>query len=155
MVSIDDRIGEATLPEVLLETSRFGELRIDPDTVVRMVDGIPGFAEFTRFVLLEVSPDEPLYWLQSVDDGELAFLCCVPWPYFPDYALELGDDDEAALDVDDVADLLVLTLLTVDRENDMVTANLLGPLVVNQRSRIARQVVMAGDQPVRAPLAAE
>lgn len=152
MVSIDGRDRAATLPSVELETSRFGELPIAPETVITIKDGIPGFTDFTDFVLLEVSPEEPLYWLQSVDDGELAFLSCVPFAYFPDYELELGDDDEAALDVEDPADLLVLSLLTVDRENNSVTANLLGPIVVNQRARLARQVVMVGDHPVRAPL---
>lgn len=154
MVSIDERNREATLPSVVLETSRFGELLIAPETVITITDGIPGFTDFTNFVLLEVSPEEPLYWLQSIDDGELAFLSCVPFAYFPDYELELGDDDEAALAVEDPADLLVLSLLTVDRENNSVTANLLGPIVVNQRARLARQVVMVGDHPVQAPLGA-
>jgi len=154
MVSIDERDREATLPSVVFETSRFGELPIDPETVITIVDGIPGFDEFTKFVLLEVSPEEPLYWLQSIEDGELAFLSCVPWAYFPDYELELGDDDEAALAVEDAADLLVLSLLTIDRDENTVTANLLGPIVVNQKARLARQVVMVGDHPVQAPLGA-
>ncbi len=152
MTSIDERKREATLPSVILETSRFGDLPIDPETVITIADGIPGFAEFASFVLLEVSPDEPLYWLQSIEDGELAFLSCVPWAYFPDYELELGDDDEAALDVEDAADLLVLSLLTIDRDSNAVTANLLGPIVVNQKARLARQVVMVGDHPTQAPL---
>lgn len=150
MASVDERNREGTLPSVVLDTTRFGELAIDPDTVISIADGIPGFADFTEFVLLEVAPDEPLYWLQSIEDGELAFLSCVPWTYYPDYELELGDDDEAALDVEDASDLLVLSLLTVDRENAVVTANLLGPIVINQRARIARQIVMVGDHPVQA-----
>lgn len=155
MASIDDSIREATMPTVLLETTRFGGLSIDSDTVIAMADGIPGFSDFTRFVLVEVSPDEPFYWLQSADDGELAFLSCVPWTYFPDYELELGDDDEVALAVEDVSDLLVLALLTIERdpESVAVTANLLGPIVLNQKSRIARQIVMHGDHPARAPFA--
>ena len=151
MVSLDERERDDTIPKVMLDTARFGELPIDPDTVITIPDGMPGFSEFTGFVLLEVADGEPLYWLQSVEDGELAFLSCVPWSFYPEYELELGDDDEAALEVEDVGDLLVLSLLTVDRENEAVTANLLGPIVVNQRARIARQIVMVGDHPVRAP----
>jgi len=40
----------------------------------------------------------------------------------------------------------VLCLLTVDRDRELVTANLLGPVVINLKSRRARQVVLH-DQP--------
>lgn len=135
-----------------LETTRFGELEIDLDMVISMPDGMPGFPDVRGVTLIRVSEDQPFYWLQDVDRGELAFLAVVPWPYFPDYALVLSDEDERALGVDDPADLLVLTLVTVDRDIPLVTANLLGPVVINQVKRIARQTVLDGDHSTRTPL---
>lgn len=135
-----------------LETTRFGELDIDPETVIHLPDGLPGFSEVRGIVLIKVSDDQPFYWLQDVDRGDLAFLAVVPWEYFPNYELVLSDEDEAALDVADPTDLLVLTLVTVDREVPLVTANLLGPVVVNQAKRIARQTVLDGDHSTRTPL---
>ncbi|MGI9607358.1 MAG: flagellar assembly protein FliW [Acidimicrobiales bacterium] len=135
-----------------LHTSRFGDIEIDSAAVISIPDGIPGFASFTGFLLVEAAPDQPFYWLQSTDDGDLAFLAAVPWNYFPDYELSLGDDDESALDVENPGDLLVLNLITVDHEAEAVSANLLAPVVVNQANRMARQIVMDDDLPVRAPL---
>ena len=137
---------------MVLDTKRFGTIDVDEDSIISVPDGIPGFPSFVNFLVIEASSDQPFYWLQSVDDGELAFLAVVPWSYFPDYTLSLDDDDEIALDVSDPADLLVLNLVTVDKENESVTANLLGPLIVNQSNHVARQVVMSADLPVSAPL---
>lgn len=137
---------------VALDTTRFGELDIDPETVISFPDGLPGFPEVRGIALIKVSDDQPFYWLQDVDRGDLAFLAVVPWEYFPEYELTLSDEDEAALDVEDPTDLLVLTLVTVDREVPLVTANLLGPIVVNQAKRLARQTVLMGDHSTRTPL---
>lgn len=135
-----------------LETTRFGELEIDTETVISFPDGLPGFPDVRGVVLIEVSDEQPFYWLQDVDRGELAFLAVVPWEYFPNYELALSDEDERALEVTDPTDLLVLTLVTVDRDVPLVTANLLGPIVINQAKRLARQTVLDGDHSTRTPL---
>lgn len=137
---------------VALDTTRFGELEIDPQTVIALPDGLPGFSDVRGIVLIKVSDEQPFYWLQDVERGDLAFLAVVPWDYFPTYELVLSDEDESALEVSDPADLLVLTLVTVDREVPLVTANLLGPVVINQAKRVARQTVLEGDHSTRTPL---
>lgn len=135
-----------------METTRFGEIEIDPETVISFPDGLPGFPDVRGITLIKVSDDQPFYWLQDVDRGDLAFLSVVPWEYFPEYELALSDDDESALEVDDPADLLVLALVTIDRDVPLVTANLLGPIVINQTKRLARQTVLLGDHSTRTPL---
>ena len=135
-----------------LETTRFGALEIDLDTVISFPDGLPGFPEVRGVTLIKVSDDQPFYWLQDIDRGDLAFLAVIPWEYFPEYELSLSDEDESALKVQDPGDLLVLTLVTVDRDVPLVTANLLGPIVINQAERLARQTVLLGDHSTRTPL---
>lgn len=135
-----------------LETTRFGALEIDLDSVISFPDGLPGFPEVRGVTLIKVSDDQPFYWLQDIDRGDLAFLAVIPWEYFPEYELALSDEDESALKVEDPGDLLVLTLVTVDRDVPLVTANLLGPIVINQANRLARQTVLLGDHSTRTPL---
>ncbi len=135
-----------------LETTRFGALEIDLDSVISFPDGLPGFPEVRGVTLIKVSDDQPFYWLQDIDRGDLAFLAVIPWEYFPEYELSLSDEDESALKVQDPGDLLVLTLVTVDRDVPLVTANLLGPIVINQAERLARQTVLLGDHSTRTPL---
>ena len=47
----------------------------------------------------------------------------------------------------------VLVMLTVGRDIAGTSANLLAPIVINARTRVAAQVILTGsDWPVRAPL---
>jgi flagellar assembly factor FliW len=55
----------------------------------------------------------------------------------------LSDADSAALGLVDPGDGLVLVLLTARGDPASVTANLLGPLVVNVRTGRGRQLVLA------------
>jgi flagellar assembly factor FliW len=141
--------------QTLLRTTRFGDLPVDEQRIFTFEDGLPGFPEATRFLAMDVEDDPDLYWLQSVDDGALAFLAIVPWHHFPDYAPVLGGEDRIHLRLDDPDDAMVLCLLTVDHDSDVVTANLLGPVVLNLAGRIGRQVVLAdADLPLAARLGA-
>ena len=139
-----------------LETARFGTVEVPEDRILSFPEGLPGFPEATRFVMLEVPETDVFFWLQAIDDPDLAFLSAVPWPFFPDYEPVLPDDDQELLAIEDPQQALVLCLLTVQRDEGMFTANLLGPLVVNERTRTGRQVVLVDSEyPLRAPLVAD
>lgn len=146
----------ATVSRVRIETKRFGELEVDEARVLRFDDGLPGFPDDRRFALVDARDgDDVFYWLQSLDDPAVAFLAAVPWLFFPDYEPELPEADQALLGLERAADALVLCLLTVHRDQQTITANLLGPVIVNQQTRHGRQVVLAESRwPVQAPLAA-
>ena len=136
-------------------TERFGDIEVDDDRILAFDEGVPGFPTARRFALVEVEDSDAFFWLQSLEDPGLAFLCAIPWPFFPDYEPELPEGDQAALQVEQAEDVLVLVVLTVDREAGQVTANLLGPVMINQRTRTGRQIVLSDtDYPLRAPLSA-
>lgn len=129
--------------QTMLRTTRFGDIAIDEARVFHFADGLPGFPGARSFLAMNVDGNDDLYWLQCLEDGALAFLAVSPWSYFPDYEPEVGDADQQALGLDDADDATVLCLLTVDRDAELITANLLGPLVINTARRIGRQVVLA------------
>ncbi|MCB0995988.1 MAG: flagellar assembly protein FliW [Acidimicrobiales bacterium] len=134
-----------------IETLRFGTITVSDDEIVDIPDGVPGFPEFQRCVLVPV--DQAMFWwLQSTEDPELAFLSVVPWPFFPDYEPEVPAGEQDVLGLSDPGDALVLCLVTVHRDPDRFTANLLAPVVVNQSSRRARQIVLDQDLPSQAEL---
>lgn len=140
---------------MLVASERLGDFEVEDDRILAFPDGLLGFQGAQRFAMVEGDDNGTYYWLQSVDDPSLAFLSVVPWAFFPDYAIELGDTDEQSLGLTSAADALVLCLLTVHRESGQITANLLGPLVVNASSRVGRQLVLADSgYPVKAPLVA-
>lgn len=136
-----------------LQTTRFGALRLDDHRVVDFVGGIPGFPGFGRALLIEVEDNPDYYWLQSIEDGDLAFLTVVPWSFFDDYELVLNDDDQSAIGLDDAGDAFICCLVSVDRDASSFTANLRAPIVVNVAANRARQVILPDEAlPLQAEL---
>lgn len=135
-------INRGSLVQTLLRTTRFGDVSVDEGRVFAFAEGLLGFPTATQFLALDVDDASDIYWLQCVNDGALAFLAISPWAYFPDYTPEIDENDQVALGLDRADDATLLCLLTVDRDADLITANLLGPIVLNTTLRRGRQVVL-------------
>ena len=131
---------------MIVESTRFGAFEVDETRSIEFPEGIMGFPGSTRYVIVEVE-ESPYSWLQSLDEPEVAFLSVEPWDFFPDYDLELGVEHQNELGISSPDETAVLVLLTVHRDGDAhdaieLTANLLGPVVINSERRLARQVVL-------------
>jgi flagellar assembly factor FliW len=136
---------------VMIDSEHLGSVEVDESSVIELPAGILGFPEQRRYAIV-AADDSGLYsWLQSLDEPELAFLTVVPSPFFPDYEPVIPDEDCATIGLTAPEDAQVLCLVTVDDES--VTANLLGPIVLNVRTRMARQVVLTDSSlSTRAPI---
>lgn len=119
-------------------------------------DGLVGCPEWQHFVL-ENSPEmAPVVLLNSTDEPVLSLPAVNPWLVKPDYAPALADADRLALASQSEAELEWLAVLNIQPEPLLVTANLLGPLVVNRRTGMARQVILSNSgypaaYPIQAP----
>ena len=71
----------------------------------------------------------------------MAMIVCSPWIFFPDYAPELSDADEEALDIRRPEDAIVFCPVTVEAP-DHAFVNLLGPFIVNANTHKGRQIVL-------------
>ena len=72
--------------------------------------------------------------------------------FFPDYAPEIDEASAERLELVDAADALLLVVLTIGADAASTTANLLAPIVIHEGTRVAAQVVLQQDWPLRAPL---
>ncbi len=97
-----------------------------------------------------VADAEGWVWLQAIEDPDLAFLAIDAFLFFPDYDLVLPTADATALDVQTPEEVEVLALVTLNRDEggglEAITTNLLGPVVVNNRTHGARQVVLSDSE---------
>lgn len=106
--------------------------------------GLIGLANLRRFELTFVEGGWPFVQMKSVGEEELSFVAIDPRGVVPDYELELSDEDSEALGLDDADDALVYNIATVySSQPQYVTANLIGPVVVNRRTLIGKQVIIA------------
>lgn len=115
--------------------------------------GLLGFETIKNFVLLAEPEAEPFLWLQVVDDPGLAFLVVSPFLVKPDYQPEISEQDSEFLGVTSPEDVLIFNIVTV-RANGVSTVNLKGPIVLNRRTLIGKQIIPANvaDLPLKFPL---
>ena len=135
-----------------IETTRFGALDVEEWKVITFPDGLPGFEGHRLFTVVphhtvDGAKGSPFVWLQSLEDGELAFLAMEPHQTFPDYAPRVPRAEMEALALtEEGARPHLYALLTVPPgDPSSITANLMAPVVVNPRARLAKQVVLNTD----------
>jgi flagellar assembly factor FliW len=125
-----------------LETTRFGVLEIDPASIITFTQPIIGFQEYRRFVLLPVPEDRGLFWLQSTESGELAFLLMDPRSVLRDYTVSLATHEKAELAVSSTDELEIYTLVVVPQDPKKVRTNLRAPILISRKHHLGKQTVL-------------
>jgi flagellar assembly factor FliW len=147
-------ITEAAMTEASMIDGIDG-IDVEPTEVptIEFVSAIPGFPGHHSFVLVRLGDEGTLYALTSLNDPELRFLVIAPGMFFPEYAPEIDDEALNLLDVSSTEELIVFLVVTAGASLADATANLMAPIIVDQSTRRAVQVVLTGSGlPVRAPL---
>ncbi len=119
----------------------FGQIEVDPETVITFPSGLPGFPQSKRYKLLhEERPDPQVLWLQSLDDTEVCFSVVEADRLGLAYQITLDDDECAEIGLEAPEDVRLLLILA-RKEDDVVgiAANAQSPIVLNLRTRKALQ----------------
>ena len=127
-----------------IETKQFGSLEIDEGKIYTMPDGMPGFLRMKRFVIIERKEIWPFHCYQCVDDPGLSFFIVDPYLFKSDYVVDMTQAVRVAgwMD-DDPKDVKLYVIVNTSAGiPEKITANLIGPLVVNTRRYEAVQLVM-------------
>ena len=124
-------------------TSRFGEIEAEEDKIIHFAEGLPAFEDERDFLIIPYEEGSPYMFLQSLQTPDLAFLMTVPFIFFPDYEFTIEDDVEQELALTSPEDVLIYTILTLSGQDIRdLTANLMAPVVINAKTRKAKQVVL-------------
>ena len=109
-------------------------------------EGLIGCEDWRRFVLLECGEPGPVGLLQCLDDPDVGFLVADPYEIVDGYRFEVSDADREAVGLGHSDDAVVLCTLIVRQDPVEVTANLLGPLLINSTTGRGVQVVLSGSE---------
>ncbi len=138
---------------MVVQTGRFGQIEISTDEIITIPSGILGFPEEQDYCLVDSGDDTLILWLQSLTNPHLAFPVLEPRIYKNDYVVRLSASELRELRLDSIKEASVFTILTIPGNLTEMTANLKAPVVINTRSRIAKQVVLQeNDQPIKHPM---
>jgi flagellar assembly factor FliW len=134
---------------MLIQTTRFGPLDVDESKVITFPEGLPGFNHVKDYVIIPIPQYYPFHCMQAVNQPDLAFAVADPWELFPDYMPQIGDDDEAFLELRSPNDAAVYVMAVIPPDLKNITVNLMAPLVINAASRKGRQVIVFGNYSTR------
>jgi flagellar assembly factor FliW len=130
-----------------VHTTRFGEVDIDPNKVLQFELPILGFEKFTQFIMLDHGEDSPFQWLQSIEEPSLAFVITNPNRFDIDYTITIPDEILERLDIQSEDDVIVMNIVNIPASNPgLMTANLVGPLVIQVNNLKAAQVILTDTQ---------
>jgi flagellar assembly factor FliW len=133
-----------------IDTLRFGAIEAEESRVITMKGCILGFDRLQHYIILIQDKKTPLCWLQSLEDGAVAFVVIDPRMVKPDYRPEIDKVHRAFLGISQEEDMCLLSIVTIRREPFGLTANLRAPLVINMDQRLGSQIVLEdADYPVR------
>ena len=126
-----------------LKTKYFGEIDCPEEDKLHFPEGLFGFEEEKEFFLLPFEGSEgSLLCFQSAATPGLAFVAMNPFSIKPDYAPVLTRKELNALGVERSEELCFYTLCVVRSPVEKSTVNLRCPVVINDQTRQAMQIIL-------------
>ncbi|MDR0908455.1 MAG: flagellar assembly protein FliW [Spirochaetaceae bacterium] len=125
-----------------INTKPYGLLEIDERQLLHFPQGLLGFEGLKDYALMDAN-EAPFFWLQSIESAETAFILINPFLFKSDYEININDDDLKDIKLDSPEKALIFSIVTVPADGSTITANLQGPLVINQETREGKQAVLS------------
>ncbi len=123
-----------------LET-RFGEVEYDPANLLHFPTGMIGFPTLHDFIVMPNKKQGPLFWIQSVDEPQIAFVLTDPTNFFLEYEVVPDESEKTTLHMKPGDGSFVLSVVTVPK-NQNITINLAAPILFSPASNRAIQVIL-------------
>jgi flagellar assembly factor FliW len=125
-----------------INTKYHGEIDVKEDGVLNFEQGIPGFTNEKKFVLLPLPENDWFHILQSVSTPQLGFAVTDPFLFTKEYDFELDQGTVELLGFTAEKDVKVLTILTMKETLNESTANLQAPIIINLANNKAKQAIL-------------
>jgi len=141
-----------------IQTKYIGEITIDPKKIINFENGLPGFNEEKKFILLPIPGTAPgsFQTLQSTTTPELAFVVTNPYQVYADYEFRLDKSTVNQLQIESEQDVLILTIVTLKSPFEKSTINLKAPIIMNLKKQQGKQYILNDYSfPTKAPLIKE
>jgi flagellar assembly factor FliW len=122
-----------------IKTKAYGEIQVEEESAIYFKREILGFEDFHYYYLIEMGDLPNFYWLQSKEEPELAFIVVNPRLFKSNYELKLDDVDSTLLELSEGDEIADFAIVNIPEDVNMMTMNLLGPIVINVKKRVAIQ----------------
>ena len=137
-----------------IKTKFLGEVEINANDIYVFENGIPGFEDVKKFVILAIDSDMPIAFLQSTEQEEIGFVITLPFAFKTDYSFDLSEEDKNELKICKEEDVLTYAIMTLNDPFTTSTINLLAPIILNINEKLGKQIVLSDQSlyPLRHPI---
>jgi flagellar assembly factor FliW len=111
---------------------QFGDLEFEGKHVLEFPEGIIGFDECKKFLIVDDEDSQPFRWLVSLEDPDLSFAMIEPDVVTQDYKPRFIKEK----------DVTTFVLVALKDPVEASTINLRSPLVINNPNGQGRQVIL-------------
>ncbi len=138
---------------MLIQTSRFGHIEVSPEDTIHFAEGLLGFVDLEKFVLLDDPNDEIFAWLQSCEEPSIAFPVLEPELFLESFQVKIGMSDLKQLKATTEKELRPFCIITIPEDPTQMTANLKAPIMINVTHKMGRQCVLQDNKlEIREPI---
>lgn len=132
---------------MIIDSKAYGKIGVDEKQIFHFKNGILGFENIKDFALIDAS-QPPFMWLQSIEVSHLAFIVIDPTIFREDYKTGISLEDLKFIEITEetLSKLLVLSIVTIPENQNDMTANLQGPIVLNKDTLLGKQYIVADDK---------
>ncbi len=129
-----------------LNTVRFGQIQIDDESILTFDNGIYGFEDLKKFAIINCTETEPIFWLQSVEDGDVSLPIIDPFIIKEDYVIDVDDKELMSIGTEKEEDIIVYNVVVLPEDITKITINLVAPIIINISNNKAKQVILGLEQ---------
>jgi len=126
-------------------TKAYGLIDVDERQKIIFPQGLFGFEKLKDYLLLD-SERQPFYWLQSMDEEDVAFVLVNPFLFRPDYEVNVSNEEVDGIGINSPEKALIFSIVTIPQDGSPMTANLQGPLIINRDTRMGKQAILTDER---------
>jgi flagellar assembly factor FliW len=128
-----------------INTKFLGEIDIDDHRKVLFPKGLFGFENYTEFAIFNAE-QPPFYYFQSLENKDICFILLDPFLFRPDYEVDIAQEEMNVIGMRESERTAVFAIATIPNDGGAITANLQGPLVINEETKRGCQIALTDPQ---------
>ena len=125
-----------------VDTKAYGLIEADEKQKVIIPQGLFGFEDYKEYVIVDAE-HQPFFWLQSLDEKEIAFILINPFLFRKDYEINTTKEEEKTIGLASPEDALIFSIVTIPQDGGPMTANLQGPIIINKKNMTGTQAILS------------
>ncbi|MGL1894156.1 MAG: flagellar assembly protein FliW [Spirochaetaceae bacterium] len=127
---------------MIIDSKAYGKIAVDEKQVFHFEGGLLGFESIKDFALIDAN-QPPFMWLQSIEVAHLAFVVIDPTIFRDDYDPGISLEEFSIIDItaENSDQKLVLSIITIPENQNDMTANLQGPIIINKEALLGKQFI--------------